>query len=60
MRVGTLLVVPLLLATGLQPVARPATVPVTVVGQVVDAACYMMHPRQLPVPHMTSADVPVP
>jgi len=44
MRVGTLLVVPLLLATGLQPVARPATVPVTVVGQVVDAACYMMHP----------------
>jgi hypothetical protein len=44
MRVGTLLIVLLFLTGVPQPVARHANVPVTVVGQVVDAACYMMHP----------------
>jgi hypothetical protein len=43
MRAGTLLVAALLLAGATHPVARPSNA-VTVVGQVVDAACYMMHP----------------
>jgi hypothetical protein len=44
MRTGAFLIVPLLLSAVPTPVAQEATVPVTVVGQVVDAACYMMHP----------------
>ena len=44
MRAGTLVIVSCLLAAGPHPIAEEARVRVTVVGQVVDAACYMMHP----------------
>ncbi len=40
-----LVLVPFFLTAVSQPVARDSGVPVTVVGQVVDAACYMMHPE---------------
>ena len=45
MRRRTLLVVPFVLTAISRPVTQEARVPVTVVGQVVDAACYMMHPQ---------------
>jgi len=45
MRTHAWLIVPLFLSLGPAPVAEDATVPVTVVGQVVDAACYMIHPQ---------------
>jgi hypothetical protein len=45
MRPATLVVVPFILAAGSQASAPRAAAPVTIVGQVVDAACYMMHPQ---------------
>jgi len=45
MRPGTFVIVPFILAAGSQAPAPKAAAPVTIVGQVVDAACYMMHPQ---------------
>ena len=45
MRFGIPVIVPFLLMTAAQSGAQTKSAPVTVVGSVVDAACYMMHPE---------------
>lgn len=45
MRLGTPVIVPVLLMASAQSGAQIEPAPVTVVGRVVDAACYMMHPE---------------